>query len=379
MVGSVRTPRAILVGVHGHGRRVHLPNLRRLAQAGRLELVGTCDTRPPEPGDADDVAYGPNLADLIGATGADLVVLSTPIDTHLELALTALDAGCDLLLEKPPVPDLAGFRTLAGAVERTGRACQVGFQSFGSAAVAEARRLVAAGKAGGVAGLGEIVGIGAAGAWNRDRAYWSRAPWAGHRTLNGRPVMDGVLTNALAHAVATALRVASADELTDVSTVDTHLYRANDVDADDTSSVTVRTAAGRRIVVSATLCADEFAESRLVVHGTRGKATLWWQRDELVVDGKAREYPRTDLLADLLDHLADPDGHPLLAPLAATGAFTRVLEAIRLSPDPVPLPAATWTEDDAGARRVAGVTAAVTAATDRLAGFADLDWPGQSA
>lgn len=375
-MGSERVPRVIVVGVHGHGRRAHLPTAHRLAAAGRMELAGVCDTTPPEPGDADGVPYGANLAELIAATGADLVVLSTPIDTHLDLALTALSAGCDLLLEKPPVPDLASFRTLAGALERTGRACQIGFQSYGSAAVAEARRLVAEPSV----ALGEIRGIAAAGAWNRDRAYWTRAPWAGRRVLNGRPVMDGVLTNALGHAVATALYVAGADAATDVSTVDTHLYRANDIECDDTSSHTIRTAAGHRVVVSATLCADEFAEPRVTIHGTRATATLWWNRDDLVIGaGDEVRYPRTDLLTNLLDHLGDPAGHPLLAPLESTGAFTRVLEAIRLSPDPVPLPAGdtdgTWTEDDAGARRVSGVTAAVLAATDRLAGFADLGWP----
>jgi predicted dehydrogenase len=390
----VALPRAILVGVHGHGRRAHLPNLRRLASAGRLELAGVCDTRPPEPGDADDVPFGPNLADLIASTSADLVVLSTPIDTHLDLALTALSAGCHVLLEKPPVPDSSSYRTLSGAVNRADRALQIGFQSFGSAAVAETRRLVGSGE------LGEIQGIAAAGAWNRDRAYWSRAPWAGHRLLHGRQVMDGVLTNALAHAVATALHVAGADAPETVSTVDTHLYRANDIESDDTSSVTATTDTGLRVIVSATLCADEFAEPRVVVHGTNATATLWWTRDDLAVtpnasavpgaeggteDGGAPaevHYPRTDLLTNLLDHIADPEAHPLLAPLESTGAFTRVLEAIRLSPDPVPLPAGgadgpdgTWTEDDAGARRIAGVTAAVLAATDRLAGFADLGWP----
>jgi predicted dehydrogenase len=387
----VALPRAILVGVHGHGRRAHLPNLRRLASAGRLELAGVCDTRPPEPGDADDVPFGPNLEDLIASTSADLVVLSTPIDTHLDLALTALSAGCHVLLEKPPVPDSSSFRTLAGAVNRTDRALQVGFQSFGSAAVAETRRLVGSGE------LGEIQGIAAAGAWNRDRAYWSRAPWAGHRLLHGRQVMDGVLTNALAHAVATALRVAGADAPEAVSTVDTHLYRANDIESDDTSSVTATTGTGLRVIVSATLCADEFAEPRVVVHGTNATITPNTGPNTGVDGGTSganggavagteggepaaeAHYPRTDLLTNLLDHIADPGAHPLLAPLESTGAFTRVLEAIRLSPDPVPLPSGdtdgTWTEDGAGARRIAGVTAAVLAATDRLAGFADLGWP----
>jgi predicted dehydrogenase len=192
--------------------------------------------------------------------------------------------------------------------------------------------------------------------------------------------------------VATALHVAGADAPDTVSSVDTHLYRANDIESDDTSSVTVHTSAGHRVVISATLCADEYAKARLTVHGTKATATLWWETDDLTVTPNAGggtagdvHYPRTDLLTNLLDHLADPEKAPLLAPLESTGAFTRVLEAIRLSPNPVPLPAGatrdaddpdgTWTEDGAGARRIAGATAAVLAATDRLAGFADLAWP----
>src|SRR4051794_41195310 len=46
-----------------------------------------------------------------------------------------LRAGGDLLLETPPVLDLAGFRTLSRLAAENGSACQTGFQSFGSPAL----------------------------------------------------------------------------------------------------------------------------------------------------------------------------------------------------------------------------------------------------
>ena len=42
-------------------------------------------------------------------------------------------AGADVLLEKPPVPTMAEFDHLLALCAETGRSCQIGFQSLGSA------------------------------------------------------------------------------------------------------------------------------------------------------------------------------------------------------------------------------------------------------
>jgi len=60
---------------------------------------------------------------------------------------------------------------------------------MGSGAVRQARELIEDGA------LGEIRGIGASGAWQRTSAYYDRARWAGKRSLDGVPVVDGALTN----------------------------------------------------------------------------------------------------------------------------------------------------------------------------------------
>ncbi|MFC7616458.1 hypothetical protein ACFQV2_26320 [Actinokineospora soli] len=66
-----------------------------------------------------------------------------------------------MLLEKPPAITLAEFRRLLAAARASGRACQVGFQSLGSAAVAAVRDLVADGAVGAVRGIG-VAGRGSA-------------------------------------------------------------------------------------------------------------------------------------------------------------------------------------------------------------------------
>ena len=93
-------------------------------------------------------------------------------------------------------------------------------------------------------GIGEIVKVTATGAWSRTVGYWNRSPWAGRRSLHGQPVVDGVVTNPLAHATATALAVIGCREADDVVAVDTDLYRANAIDSDDTSVVRIHTTHG---------------------------------------------------------------------------------------------------------------------------------------
>jgi hypothetical protein len=171
-------------------------------------------------------------------------VICTPIPTHTDLALAAAKRGVHLLLEKPPAPSYAEFRRMADGVAAAGVVCQIGFQSLGSHAVPAIRELIAEGA------IGTVTGVGGAGAWARDEAYYRRAPWAGKRRLNGVDVIDGALTNPLAHAVATALALNGTTRAEDVTRIETELLRANDIESDDTSCVRVTTVQGRPVTVA---------------------------------------------------------------------------------------------------------------------------------
>ena len=278
------------------------------------------------------VPWFPDLDSLLAVERPDVVILCTPIDTHADLAEKAVRAGCDVLLEKPPTATLAELVRLVAVAREHGRAVQVGFQTYGSQALDAVREILASGE------IGEVRGMGAVGAWVRSEDYWARAPWAGRRTLAGRPVVDGVTTNPLAHAVATALLLADARTVDDVQEVELDLSRANDIEADDTSSVRVTTSRGLRVALGLTLCASVHTAPRIVVHGSAGHVVLHYTRDVVDVAGahgaRTLTCGRANLLENLLAHRADPDGVPLLAPLSSTGAFMRVLEAVRNAPPP---------------------------------------------
>jgi predicted dehydrogenase len=377
----VKETRVLMVGPGGHGRW-HLKNIHELRDRG-FRLVGVYHPHPEEV-DRDelvaDVPIHDDLGRLLRTTTPEITIVCTPIHTHVSLALQALQYGSAVLLEKPPAPTLAEFEALlAGAV---GGVCQVGFQGLGSAAIGAARQALAQGV------IGELKGIGGAGTWIRDEHYFHRSPWAGHRYVDGVPVMDGALTNPFAHAVATALQlVGNAEASIELADIELDMYRAHDIESDDTSSVRLTTANGTVISVAATLCPEVDREPYLVVHGTEGNMTLWYTQDTLTVRDALRErtchYPRTSLLENLAAHLADRS-IPLLAPLTSMGPFMQFAEAVATSPDPRVIPDSAIAVTGTGESRrlvVNGIDAAIERSVAGLALFRELglSWTGTNA
>ncbi|GAA1791703.1 Gfo/Idh/MocA family oxidoreductase [Luedemannella flava] len=322
--------RVALIGANGHGLW-HRRRIAPLHEAGRLDLVALVDVKEVAPAEGAPIPDGTAILtdhrELLSAYSPDVVVICTPPHTHLPIASDCLRAGADVLLEKPPVVDVADHHALADVVAETGRACQVGFQALGSVALARLRAAVAAG------GLGMLTSVSVVGSWQRSDAYYARSPWAGRRSMGGNPVLDGALANPFAHAVMQALAIAGSSP----ASVELDAYRTRPIEVDDTATLRVTLSSGVRILVAVTLCGEEFIPGMVTVTGTDGTAKLEYPTDRLAMpaDADLRDVPgRVGLLENLLDHRADPTGVPLLAPLADTLPFTAVLEAIRAAGTP---------------------------------------------
>ena len=346
---STSPARLVLVGVRGFGQ-VHAERIARLSDQGLVELVAAVD-----PGVVLDppIVYGVDLyADLAEALSAvgpvDVVVIAAPLGEHFRLATVALDAGADVYLEKPPVASLEDFESLLQAEEKAGRVVQVGFQSLGSGAVKMLRE--------DAFDIGPVVRVSAVGAWSRTIGYWTRSPWAGRRSLGGRPVVDGVVTNPLAHAVVTALAIVGCHRVDEVEAVQTDLYRANAIESDDTSVVRIRTIGGLEVTCALSLCSPVEREPLIHIEGKRGRATLAYTADRVEVEAAGQQRTeattRMDLVENLLAHRRE--GVPLLVPLASTGAFMRVLAAVAAADEPVRIDprAIQWQGEDQNRRAV---------------------------
>lgn len=365
-------PRVALVGASGHGLW-HRRQIAPLHEAGRVRLAGLVDVRPIESEPDAPVPDGTELftdhREMLRAVRPDVVVICTPPQTHLPIASDALRAGADVLLEKPPVLSLDEHRALSEVVDETGRALQVGFQALGSAALAELMAAVADGR------LGVVTGIAAVASWHRADSYYARSPWAGKRTVDGHPSLDGALANPLAHAWMQCLAIAGLPP----STVELERYRCRDIEVDDTACMRITLESGLPIVVAVTLCGEEKIEGEVIVYGTAGTAVLEYPTDRLRLpgDSELREVPgRTGLLENLLAHRAT--GEPLIVPLERTRPFTAVLDVLHAAPIPPKLGDELLSVDGVASDRlltIKGINAALREATERLALFSELGVP----
>jgi predicted dehydrogenase len=326
------TASLILVGVGGFGA-FHLANIGRLEALQKARLIAMVDPVVKGQRAADPALPMPHpaplfnlLSEALAHVGVpDIVIVCVPIHLHVSITKEALLAGADVLLEKPPFASYSDFLDVLEMQQRPGRAVQVGFQSIGSLAIQALKE--------DDLDLGTITSVRATGCWLRRAAYWKRSRWVGKRSLGDVWTMDGVSTNALAHAVITALHVAGVTEASEVTAVDVEAYRSQAIDTDDTVTLRIRSTSETKILAALTLCASEQQTPKVHVVGSKASALFDYVTDTITVNGQTRSYGRVNLLENLIEHRSS--GEKLVLPLRSTGSFMRVLDAVQTSGAPM--------------------------------------------
>jgi len=122
--------KVLVVGSGQAGAVKHVP---AFAQCPEIEVAGVCD---PDLARAQRVAREHGLAGAftsleegLAATGATIISICTPPQTHRDLAIYALEHGADVLLEKPFTITLREAAEVIAAQEKTGRKLSVVHQN----------------------------------------------------------------------------------------------------------------------------------------------------------------------------------------------------------------------------------------------------------
>ncbi|UOX91904.1 Gfo/Idh/MocA family oxidoreductase [Amycolatopsis sp. FBCC-B4732] len=126
-----------------------------LAGSPRAELAAFCDTNETRmrvhngwlgtavPG------YRPgDFTAMLAKERIDVVVVCTPDHTHADYVVAALEAGCDVVTEKPMTTDVDGARRILDARRETGRSVRVTFNYRYNPVHRRVRELLAAGAIG---------------------------------------------------------------------------------------------------------------------------------------------------------------------------------------------------------------------------------------
>lgn len=133
----------------GSAARMHTRTLRRVAPDARLHYASRDASRAEafraRHGGAG--AFG-SYREAIADPGIDAVLVVTPPDSHLELTLEALEAGKDVIVEKPAYPRPDDFGPVREAVARTGRRVLVAENYFYKPLRERLERIVAEGVVG---------------------------------------------------------------------------------------------------------------------------------------------------------------------------------------------------------------------------------------
>jgi predicted dehydrogenase len=123
---DMKAPRVAVVGA-GHMGRYHARKFAELAGQGLCELAGVCDLDAERAGALAAEHGTAPLADLAEvAARADAACVAVSTLAHGQVAGALIEAGLDVLIEKPIAATRAEARALLAAAQRRGRVLQVG-------------------------------------------------------------------------------------------------------------------------------------------------------------------------------------------------------------------------------------------------------------
>lgn len=350
MTRDQKRPQLALIGISGYGR-VHLQLARECEERSEVDIVAVTVINPQD--ETENIA-------LLQAHGCrifsdyremlrefhdriDLCLIPTGIAWHARMTIAALEAGANVLVEKPLAGSSAEVQAIRAGEKRAGRFVAVGFQDFYEPGTAWLQAELQRGVIGGIRSVRFL------GLWPRDRAYFVRNDWAGRLQVAGVPVFDSPLNNAFAHFVMLSLFFSGAETSGPPVALDgVETFRAHAIESFDTCVVTAHTPQGVRFWFGTSHACRETVEPEIRITGTGGEACwryeteTWWRQTDGTTQRRQlldAQGARRAMLTATLRHLRDASVPICTAEMA--GRHTVLIEAAHRQSAIVDFPAAS--------------------------------------
>lgn len=329
-----------------------------------LEIVAVCDIRPEKMEDVltkhglendESIARYTDYKKMIEENELDLVSIATESGKHAKIALDVIDAGINVIIEKPMAMNMRDAEEIIRRSDEKGVKVSACHQNRFNVAVQEVRKALEAGR------FGRLSHGSINVRWNRNKGYYDQAPWRGTWAEDG-----GCLMNQCIHGI-DLLRWMMGDEVEEVygqTRQQFHDY----LEAEDVGMAVIKFKNGAIGTVEGTTNVyPQNLEETLYIFGENGtvkvggKSTntidVWNFRDETVEDEKNKGLEEetsnvygnghTSLFADVMDAIKN-DRKPYVDAVAGRNALEMVLAIYKSQKEgrPVKLPLTDFASTD---------------------------------
>src|SRR5215207_2963029 len=217
--------------------------------------------------DEHGCAHYASLEEMLSGVDLDAVCVCTPSGMHADGAITALEAGKHVVIEKPVDVTLEAADRLIEVQRATGRRVTVVSQHRFDAATRAVHAALARGE------FGRLTSGSADVRWWRSQSYYDSGGWRGTWELDG----GGVLINQAIHSI--DLLQWLMGPAMEVNAY-TGLLAHERIEVEDTAVAILRFDGGALGTIVATTAAYPGLTARIAVHGDKGSAVI--DADELV-------------------------------------------------------------------------------------------------
>ncbi|MCL2150865.1 MAG: Gfo/Idh/MocA family oxidoreductase [Coriobacteriia bacterium] len=210
----------------------------------------------------DGVARYTDYHEMLAAEPLDLVAVTTKSSLHAEAALACIEAGVNVIIEKPMALSIADADAIIAAAERRGVKVCACHQNRYNKPIQLLRQALEGGH------LGKPLYAHAAIRWSRDRAYYQQADWRGTWAEDG-----GALMNQCLHNI-DLLRWMMGEDITEVFAYTDQLVH-DYIEAEDFGIALIKFANGSYGLLEGTTSVypDDFEET-LTLFGSSGTAKI---------------------------------------------------------------------------------------------------------
>ena len=171
------------------------PNHIEAAKNNKLNFVAMCDIVPEimkEKSDRfglENVRKYTDYKELLEKEKPELVAIATESGKHATIALDCINAGCNVIIEKPIALSIADADSIIKAGHDAGIVVCANHQNRFNKSVQYIRKALEAGR------FGRLSHGAAHIRWNRGKGYYDQAPWRGTWAQDGGCLMNQCIHN----------------------------------------------------------------------------------------------------------------------------------------------------------------------------------------